>query len=254
MPTGTGLYDGLALPAYGEGQMTQQTAANDIFTITGASSQTGDFFVLENSAGTEVFYVEVDGVTNITVADPSTDNCLALTVTDSSTATSGYLQGYYVSLTTSGSYTGSSQVNAIAIDMFLGGTIGNETAGIYIYMDNSGSVTVSSGNIWGLIINMEDLGAAPTHYGGIKVYRNVTNQGSTVDSFMYFYDSGTGVTDSLFIHQGSNQPEYFLKTLSAAPSSGMDTAVVITSGDSTRALRVSMNSTIYFIPLHAATS
>jgi hypothetical protein len=72
---------------------------------------------------------------------------------------------------------------------------------------------------------------------------------------MYFYDSGTGVTDSLFIHQGSNQPEYFLKTLSAAPSSGMVQTIVVSSGDSsTKALRVSDNSTIYYIPLHAATS
>ena len=61
MATGTNSWKGLAVPLNGESNIEQITAANDILTLTGASSQTGDFIVAENSSGTEVFYVDVSG-------------------------------------------------------------------------------------------------------------------------------------------------------------------------------------------------
>lgn len=54
-------YMGLAVPLFGESTIEQQTAASDILTITGATSQAGDFFVCENSSGTEKFVVDKDG-------------------------------------------------------------------------------------------------------------------------------------------------------------------------------------------------
>lgn len=213
----------------------------------------GGYTTYREDGTTSVLTVSSNGVPDWSFTDQAADNHISLTVTNSTAVSSGYVQGYYVSLTSTATMTGG-QINAIAVDFLLGGTPGVECAGIYVYVAASGSPTVSSLNGWGLIINMEDMGAAPTHYGGIKIFRNVTNQGSTVDSFMYFYDSGTGVTDSLFIHQGSNQPQYFLKTLSAAPSSGMFQDITITSANSTKALATIFNSVIYYIPLHAATS
>lgn len=61
MATGTNTYEGLAVPLFGESQITQQTAANDILTLTGADTMTGDFLVCENSAGTELFVINSDG-------------------------------------------------------------------------------------------------------------------------------------------------------------------------------------------------
>ncbi len=210
-------------------------------------------YTTQDNSGTDVLTVNNNGSYDFAFADLAADNCIDLVVTNSTAVSSGYVQGFHINQTTTAVMTGG-QVNALAIDFTLGGTPGVECAGIYIYVDETGAPTLTDLNLWGIIINMEDLGAAPALLGGIKIFRNVTNQGTTVDAFMYFYDSGTGVTDSLFVHQGTNQPEYFLKSLSAAPSSGMFTDVVITSGDSTKALRVSDNSTIYFVPLHAATS
>ena len=40
------------VPLKGESEIKQQKAAYDILTITGAVGQTGDFLVLQNSAGT----------------------------------------------------------------------------------------------------------------------------------------------------------------------------------------------------------
>lgn len=61
-----GTYKGLAVPLYGDSQITGQTAANDILTITGAASQSGDYLVIENSSGTEAFVVEDGGNVAIT--------------------------------------------------------------------------------------------------------------------------------------------------------------------------------------------
>ena len=61
MPEGTNVALGLAVPLCGESEIKQITAANDILTLTGAASQTGDFLVAQNSSGTEKFYVDVSG-------------------------------------------------------------------------------------------------------------------------------------------------------------------------------------------------
>ena len=61
MPEGVMTYDGLAAPLYGEYEQTQQTAATDMVTFTGASSQSGDFLVMQTSAGTERVWINADG-------------------------------------------------------------------------------------------------------------------------------------------------------------------------------------------------
>lgn len=54
MPTGDSAWKGLALPLYGEAQIHQITAANDILTLTAITGSTGDFLVLETAGGGEV--------------------------------------------------------------------------------------------------------------------------------------------------------------------------------------------------------
>ena len=61
MATGTSSFMGRGMGLDGEYNLTQVTAATDIFTITGAASQSGDFFVCENSTGTELFVISSSG-------------------------------------------------------------------------------------------------------------------------------------------------------------------------------------------------
>lgn len=61
MATGSSTYDGLAMGLFGEHQLTQQTIANDILTITSYASNTSDYLVLEDSDGTEQFYINYLG-------------------------------------------------------------------------------------------------------------------------------------------------------------------------------------------------
>ena len=73
MATGTNTFLGKAVPLNGESNIIAETAANDILTITGAGSHTGDFLVCENSAGSELFVVDVSGnvtATAIALASP----------------------------------------------------------------------------------------------------------------------------------------------------------------------------------------
>ena len=46
----TGTWEGLGLPRLGEYEQEQQTAANDIVTLTGVESQTGNFVVVNLGA------------------------------------------------------------------------------------------------------------------------------------------------------------------------------------------------------------
>jgi hypothetical protein len=50
-----------AVPIVGESEIVQKNLALDILTITGAAGQTGDFLVLQNSAGTERLVIDKDG-------------------------------------------------------------------------------------------------------------------------------------------------------------------------------------------------
>ena len=69
MAEGTKSFKGLALPLNGEYEQRQITAADDMATLTGATSQTGDFIVCQNSSGTEKFVVDVNGDGQINTHD-----------------------------------------------------------------------------------------------------------------------------------------------------------------------------------------
>jgi hypothetical protein len=74
MAKGLETYAGLAVPLFGESEIKQQRAAIDILTVTGATSQTGDFLVLEDVDGTEVFSITSSGYMKLTgtIVDSST--------------------------------------------------------------------------------------------------------------------------------------------------------------------------------------
>lgn len=61
MPTGKSSFMGRGMGLDGEYQITQQALANDILTLTAASGITGDYFICEDSTGTEVVQIRSDG-------------------------------------------------------------------------------------------------------------------------------------------------------------------------------------------------
>jgi len=61
MAAGNKTFLGLAVPLFGEATIEQQTAATDIVTIQGATSQTGDFLVCADVDGDELFGIGAAG-------------------------------------------------------------------------------------------------------------------------------------------------------------------------------------------------
>jgi hypothetical protein len=55
MAEGNETWEGGAVPLFGESEIQAQTAASDILTLTGAASHTGDYLVMQNSTGAELF-------------------------------------------------------------------------------------------------------------------------------------------------------------------------------------------------------
>lgn len=67
MTEGTHTFMGLGVPLLGESEIKQQTAATDILTLTGASSQSGDFLVLQDSSGNELLSVNSKGEVSLAI-------------------------------------------------------------------------------------------------------------------------------------------------------------------------------------------
>lgn len=195
------------------------------------------------------FGPDTKGAFNMSFTDEGADNHLAITVTDSSTVTSGYIQAFYTSVTTSGAYsTGSTQINAYAVDLLLGGTVACEAEGMYIYVGPSGTPTLTSANINGLNIYMDELGAAPNILAGLQIHKANTTQGSTTDTFIYMRLEGSAPASSMFEKGGTAaNPEYFLI------SNAVDGMVVAysASDSASKALRLKLGGTVYNIPMVA---
>ena len=94
MAEGTTTYDGLAVPLSGESEIKQVTAATDILTITGATSQSGDFLVCQDVDGTENLVVSSSGKVTSAVGMAATAGTFSGVITGalSSSATAGAVE------------------------------------------------------------------------------------------------------------------------------------------------------------------
>lgn len=222
-----GTYEGIGLPAYGE-------------------------FYRYSASGTQNLFVEDDGVWNFTHTSTNTagENIIALTLTDSATITSGYSQGFYVNHTTSGSYTGGgAQINSIAVDLTLGGTIACEAEGLYIYVAQTGTPTLTSANINGANIYIADLGSQPAARSALQLHIADGNEASGQDAFIVMrLEGASGATTNMFEKAGTaTNPTNFLKTNAA--NNMVFAGDFGTDGASTYGLRCLVAGTTYYIPL-----
>lgn len=221
-----GTFEGLGVPLYGE-------------------------YYRYSEDQTQSLHVEDDGQHNFTFTDLGADNFIAVTVTDSNTVTSGYLQSFYTSITTSGSWTtGAAQINAFAVDLTLGGTIGCEAEGFYVYIAGTGTPTLTSANISGLVSYIADLGAQPSSRCGIQLHIEDGNVASGQDAFVVMRIEGaSGAVTNMFQKSGTaTNPTNFLATNA--------TDNMLAAGDylggtpaSAYGMKVLVGATTYYIPL-----
>ena len=93
MAEGSETYNGLGVPLFGESEIQQQTVGNDILTLTGAASMTGDFLVLQTSAGVEKVVIESTGDVNLGKTDQTTFVKLNLPILDTAPSSAGLTKG-----------------------------------------------------------------------------------------------------------------------------------------------------------------
>jgi len=201
-----------------------------------------------------------NGAVDLDVTSPGADNCLAVVVSDSSTVTSGYLQGTYVSLTltSDASYTtGSAQVNAFAADIFLDGTVGCEVEGMYVYIATGGTApTLTSSNINGINIYIDDLKAAPGNRSALQLHIADGNTSAGQDAFVVCRLEGASATvTNLFQLAGtaSRKPAYFLATNQGGAASSLIQSFTA-AGTQDLVLVCNINGSTYWIPMYAASA
>jgi len=115
MTKGNSTYEGLALPTHGESEITQTTAATDIFTITGATSQSGDFIVCVNSTGGENIVLSSSGKITSVVGIAATTADLSGLV-KATVASTLITSGFRVLVTSTGAIAaGASLVNGFVV-------------------------------------------------------------------------------------------------------------------------------------------
>lgn len=206
----------------------------------------GGYTAYQSDGTTSYLTVNSDGTQDFSFSDEGADNFISVTVTDSTTITTGYIQPFYANITYSGAMsTGNSQINAFATDISLTGTVSSEVEGFYAYI--SGTGTLTSANISGMVVNIASLGGAASTRCGLQIHIEDGNVASSQDAFILCrLEGSSGAATNLIQKSGTaTNPEYFLTTNA---SDGMVTAYSA-SDSADKALRVQIAGSVYNIPM-----
>ena len=185
------------------------------------------------------------------------DNFFSITITDATTMTSGYIQPFHTSITSTGSKTGGQsgvQVNAFAADIALGATQTAWVAGVYIYVcEASSAATMTDSTLSGYEVYFDTIGSACDYRMAFHCSSAETSSynAASMDTGLMVECSGTtGTWGSMLGVMGYTLPLYFLKVgdYTAADrmicaSDGMTSAAAYT-------LKCYLKGAVYNIPLY----
>jgi len=190
--------------------------------------------------------------------DPGADNLVAITANDGSTVTSGYLQPFYTAITldSDAAWSSSAQINAFAADITLDGTVNVETSGVYIYITSASAPTISSGQVNGYEVYIDDLKAAPSTRAGIQIHVADGNTASNQDAAMLVRLEGSSSTLTNLIQlagTANKKPAYFLATNQGGAASSLIQSFTA-AGTQDLVLVCNINGSTYWIPMYAASA
>lgn len=190
----------------------------------------------------------------LTYADDGAHNFFSITLTDSTTVTSGYIQPFYTSITQTGATSGG-QVNAFAADIMLGGVQASEISGVYIYFGETGTFT-SGSTMQGFAVYFDAFASAtpPAFRYGFHAYSAELNAYKASDADVAFYAGceGDGTWGAIIGCGGNNVPAYLLHCYTSAGEERMfSTGIRGNVAAAAAWLAVKIDSTTYQICLHA---
>ena len=218
MTTGTQTYKGLAVPLFGESTIKQVTLGTDVLNVESLAAATGS-------------------------------NLFRASLSSSATLSSGYLQGFYAAVATTGVLSSSCQVNAFAADITLSGTPGVEVSGMYLYFAETGTTVMDNCNLNGVVVYFDEMGDTMSYRAGFKVYSDDDSIATNLDVGFETVSANSGLFGAMLGHKGALYPEYILWCQNA-PTLTANMCVAYSPTDAaTHALRVSLAGTIYNIPM-----
>jgi hypothetical protein len=200
------------------------------------------------------FKIGDDGATHLTMTGVGATNAFHVDLNDANTITSGYVQGFYVSMDTSSSTawsTGNTQGNAFATDISLTkGTVNCEVEGMYVYISGSSNCTLTDAWVSGLTVYIDDLGSSPNNLTGVCVHWNAQDAATTREAV--FYCKGETGTPGALLGCGNNMPTYFFR----ADILNDDGMITLGQFDATPtyALACYVNGSTFYIALHPASA
>lgn len=210
----------------------------------------GGYTSYQINGTTSYLVVNADGTHDFTWADEGADNYISLTVADSSTIASGYIQPFYTALSTTGVLSGSAQVNAFATDITLSGTPGVEVSGMYIYICETGTTVMDNCNLNGIVVYFEEMGDDFQYRAGFKVYSDDDSAAQSLDCGFETVSANAGVFGAMLGHKGATYPYWFLHCQNVMSGSTPGMFVDYSPSDTaTKALRVNIAGSIYNIPV-----
>lgn len=230
MGAGTKTWEGGAVPLFGESTITQQTAGTDIVTLN-------------------------------SVADSTAANHVRVGITSTSAITAGYLQAFYANVSLGGGITGGSviQMNAFAADITLSGAVTAQISGMYVYIAEGTAAVPGSGTLLdGYVVYFAALGGgAPDYRAGFHAYsaEPVATIGSMDAALLCESAGASGTWGAVIGVMGITPPSnliYFQTNLGEEDlfSTGVRGNVAAAAAW----LKVTVESTVYWIALHASCS
>jgi len=217
----------------------------------------GGYTAYQSDGTTAFLTVNADGTHDFTFTDEGADNFIGITVSQTTAVTSGYIQAFYANVTVSGGITAPAQINAFAADITVGGACAGEVSGVYIYFAETGTFTSAHIHAGFTVYFAAFASATPALYrAGVHCYSAEASSyiGSSMDAGLLVESSGaSGTWGSMLGHMGVTPPAYFLWMLNAPGTENMiGTGALGNPAACTTWLKVLIQSTTYWIPLHAS--
>ncbi len=252
-----------ALSAYVENEATTTVGASqyldgvDIYQVGAASVNATGFnsaINIRSSAAAAnwkcgIYATGLKQAANMTVTATGTAaiNAVEITDNDATTMASGYAHGIHVTMNKSGATSGGASVtqfNGVGVDYTISGGGASGYYGLYCYMAETGSTTLTSAAVFGANLEVTEVGAVD-YIGGLWLNKYNTTNGN-IDTFILMSNQSTGTTTDGFYFQGIALPTFLLECpgsprqmwSTASDTTNVTEKIAIKLGANTRYLHV----------------
>uniref|UniRef100_A0A6M3J6L5 Uncharacterized protein n=1 Tax=viral metagenome TaxID=1070528 RepID=A0A6M3J6L5_9ZZZZ len=190
-----GSTDYLGAPLYlGESGKPSTTPGSTFFQQVGKLIKRDQILIDLGVAGADVEAITLSGSSGLVAKK--------ITVTDTTTQSSGYSQGLAVAITSTGDKTGSAEIHGIAVDMTLTGANAPYAYVMPLYLVTSGNPTIGLASA--LSIYIDDLGTACAQLHMLDLMYGSTNAPTTRNAYIRCRNHSDNTPTAILYLQANN--------------------------------------------------